>query len=139
MTLNLLPLIRICYYSLHLQIPLSQVLSFANNNALEHNTNNTIEHGSSQPSMQKQRGQCGVTIDYCKWYQQVPLSWWPMTQLDQRIKKSNGSTIMSTLDIASGFWTIPVHPHDQHKLAYTFGNRQYTFTRCPFGYSNSPA
>ncbi len=31
-----------------------------NNTTLEHNTNNTIKHGSSQPSMQKQRGQCGV-------------------------------------------------------------------------------
>ncbi len=56
-TLNVLPVIRICDYSLHLQIPLSQVLSFA---IIIHNTNNTIEHGSSQPSMQKQRGQCGV-------------------------------------------------------------------------------
>ncbi|KAL1247998.1 hypothetical protein QQF64_023374 [Cirrhinus molitorella] len=28
---------------------------------------------------------------------------------------------------ASGFWTIPVHLEDQHKLAFTFSNRQYTF------------
>ncbi len=28
---------------------------FCYNNTLEHNTNNTIKHGSSQPSMQKQR------------------------------------------------------------------------------------
>ncbi len=56
-----------------------------------------------------------------------------------RIPKIKGSTILSTLDVASGFWTIPVHPDDQHKLAFTFGNRQYTFTRCPFGYANSPA
>ena len=62
-----------------------------------------------------------------------------MTQLDQEIPKIKGATILSTLDVASGFWTIPVHPEDQHKLAFTFGNRQYTFTRCPFGYANSPA
>ncbi len=62
-----------------------------------------------------------------------------MTQLDQKIPKIKGSTILSTLDVASGFWTIPVHPDDPHTLAFTFGNRQYTFTRCPFGYANSPA
>ncbi len=62
-----------------------------------------------------------------------------MIQLDQEIPKIKGSTILSTLDVASGFWTIPVHPDDQHKLAFTFGNRQYTFTQCPFGYANSPA
>ncbi len=54
-------------------------------------------------------------------------------------KKIKGSMILSTLDVASGFWTIPVQPEDQHKLAFTFCNRQYTFTRCPFGYANSPA
>ncbi len=62
-----------------------------------------------------------------------------MAQLDQEIPKIKGSTILSTLDVASGFWTILVHPDDQPKLAFTFGNRQYTFTRCPFGYANSPA
>ncbi len=62
-----------------------------------------------------------------------------MTQLDQEIPKIKGSTILSTLNFASGFWTIPVHPDDQHKLSFTFGNRQYTFPRCPFGYANSPA
>ncbi len=62
-----------------------------------------------------------------------------MSHMSQEIPKIKGSTILSTLDVASGFWTIPVHPDDQHKLAFTFGNRQYTFTRCPFGYANSPA
>ncbi len=87
----------------------------------------------------KPNGKWRPTIDYRKLNQQVPLSRWPMTQLDQEIPKIKGSTILSTLDVASGFWTIPVHPDDQHKLAFTFGNRQYTFTRCPFGYANSPA
>ncbi len=84
-------------------------------------------------------GKCQPTIDYHKLNQQVPLSRWPMTQLDQEIQKIKGSTILFTLDVATGFWTIPVHPDDQHKLAFTFSNRQYTFTRCPFGYANSPA
>ncbi len=79
------------------------------------------------------------TIDYRTLNQQVPFSRWPMTQLDEEIPKIKGSTILSTLDVASGFWTIPVHPDDQHKLAFTFGNQQYTFPRCPFSYANSPA
>ncbi len=79
------------------------------------------------------------TIDYRKFNQQVPLSRWPMTQLDQEIPNIKGSMILSTLNVTSGFWTIPAHPDDQHKLAFTFGNRQYTFIQCPFGYANSPA
>ncbi|KAL1258951.1 hypothetical protein QQF64_009528 [Cirrhinus molitorella] len=87
----------------------------------------------------KPNGKWRPTIDYRKLNQQVPLSRWPMTQLEQEIPRIRGATIFFTLDVASGFWTIPVHPEDQHKLAFTFGNRQYTFTRCPFGYANSPA
>lgn len=87
----------------------------------------------------KPNGKWRPTIDYRKLNQQVPLSRWPMTQLEQELPRIKGATIFSTLDVASGFWTIPVHPADQHKLAFTFGSRQYTFTRCPFGYANSPA
>ncbi|KAI5606934.1 hypothetical protein C0J50_7488 [Silurus asotus] len=87
----------------------------------------------------KPNGKWRPTIDYRKLKEQVPLSRWPMTQLEQEIPRIKGATIFSTLDVASGFWTIPVHPDDQHKLAFTFCNQQYTFTRCPFGYANSPA
>ncbi len=47
-----------------------------------------------------------------------------MAQFDQEIQKIKGSTILSTLDVASRLWTIPVHPDDQHKLAFTFGQSQ---------------
>ncbi len=87
----------------------------------------------------KPNGKWRATVDYRKLNQQVPLSRWPMTQLDQEIPKIKGLTILSTLNVASGFWTIDLHPNDQHKLAFTFGNRQYTFTHCPFSYANSPA
>ena len=62
-----------------------------------------------------------------------------MTQLDQELPKVRDAKYFSTLDVASGFWTIPVQVADQHKLAFTFAERRYTFTRCPFGYANSPA
>ncbi len=52
----------------------------------------------------KPNGKWRPTIDYRKLNQQVPLSRWPMTQLDQEIPKIKGSTILSTLDVASGFW-----------------------------------
>ncbi|KAL6487878.1 hypothetical protein MHYP_G00045040 [Metynnis hypsauchen] len=87
----------------------------------------------------KPNGKWRLTIDYRKLNQQVPLSRWPMTQLEQDLPKVRNAKYFSTIDVASGFWTIPVHVADQHKLAFTFARRQYTFTRCPFGYANSPA
>jgi len=60
-----------------------------------------------------------------------------MTQLEQELPRVKDAKYFSTLDMASGFWTIPVHAKDQHKLAFTFASRQYTFTRSPFGYASS--
>lgn len=87
----------------------------------------------------KPNGKWRLTIDYRQLNKQVPLSRWPMIHLDQELAKVKDAKFFSTADVASGFWTMRVDPADQHKLAFSFGNRQMTFNRCPFGYSNSPA
>uniref|UniRef100_A0A8C6LWT6 ribonuclease H n=1 Tax=Nothobranchius furzeri TaxID=105023 RepID=A0A8C6LWT6_NOTFU len=89
--------------------------------------------------VKKPNGKWRLTIDYRQLNKQVPLSRWPMARLEQDLPRVKDAKYFSTLDIASGFWMIPVHESDQHKLAFSFANRQYTFTQCPFGYSNSPA
>ncbi len=60
--------------------------------------------------VQKPNGKWRPTIDYRKLNQQVPLLRWRMTKLDQEIPKIKGSMILSTLDVASGFWTVPAPP-----------------------------
>lgn len=51
----------------------------------------------------KPHGKWRPTIDYRKLNQQVPLSQWPMTQLDQELPKIKCATILSILDVALGF------------------------------------
>ena len=80
----------------------------------------------------KPSGKWHLTIDYRQLNKQVPLSRWPMILLDQELAVTNGK-YFSTVD---GCWTMKVDPVDQHKLAFSFGNRQFTWNRCPFGYSN---
>lgn len=62
-----------------------------------------------------------------------------MIHLDQELAKVKGAHFFSTVGMANRFWTIRVDPADQYKLAFSFGNQQYTWNHCPFGYSNSPA
>ena len=45
----------------------------------------------------------------------------------------------TTLDLASGFWQIPLDPRTKHKTAFTTCHGNYEFNRLPFGLSNSPA
>lgn len=44
----------------------------------------------------------------------------------------------SVIDISNAFFSIPVHPDSQFWFAFTFQGKQYTWTRLPQGYCESP-
>lgn len=87
----------------------------------------------------KPTGKWRLTIDYRQLNKTVPLSRWPMAEIDHGLNQIKGAKVLTTMDLANGFWTMPVKETDQYKLAFTFDGIQYTWNRCPFGYSNSPA
>ncbi|XP_030076362.1 LOW QUALITY PROTEIN: uncharacterized protein LOC115481414, partial [Microcaecilia unicolor] len=44
----------------------------------------------------------------------------------------------SVIDLANCFFAIQLHPESQDRFAFTFQDKQYTFTRLPQGFHNSP-
>lgn len=44
----------------------------------------------------------------------------------------------STLDMASGFWQVPLDPKTRHKAAFVVPSGIYEFNRMPFGLKNAP-
>ena len=46
--------------------------------------------------------------------------------------------LFSTLDLASGFWQVPLDPKTKHKTAFVTRNGTYEFNRLPFGLKNAP-
>ena len=47
-------------------------------------------------------------------------------------------TIFSALDVSNGFFSVPIDQRDQVRFAFTCDGQQYTFTRLPQGYLDSP-
>ncbi len=45
----------------------------------------------------------------------------------------------STLDLASGFWQLPLDPSTAHKTAFATHSGVYQFKKLPFGLRNSPS
>jgi len=47
----------------------------------------------------------------------------------------------SALDLASGYWQVPMHEADEHKTTFTCHNNKglYYYKRMPFGLKNAPA
>ena len=44
----------------------------------------------------------------------------------------------TVLDLASGFWQLPLHPDSRHKSSFVKQQGQYQWNNLPFGLSNSP-
>ncbi|KAG6925552.1 Pr gag-pro-pol, partial [Chelydra serpentina] len=48
------------------------------------------------------------------------------------------ATYFTVIDLCSAIFSIPIHPDSQYLFAFTFQGLQYTWTRLPQGYTESP-
>ena len=46
---------------------------------------------------------------------------------------------MSTLDLAAGFWTLPIKEEDKHLTAFVTHRQKYEFNYLPFGIQSGPS
>ena len=44
----------------------------------------------------------------------------------------------TVIDLCSAFFSIPLHEQSRYLFAFTYGGKQYTYTRLPQGYRESP-
>ncbi len=57
---------------------------------------------------------------------------------DEITAKLSGATVFSSLDAASGFWQIPLHPDSCKLTTFITPFGRYCFKRLPFGISSAP-
>ena len=64
----------------------------------------------------KKSGELHICIDYCQLNKQTVKDAYPLPLPDEVQDKLAGCTVFRTLNLHSGYWQLPVAPHDQHSV-----------------------
>jgi hypothetical protein len=87
----------------------------------------------------KKDGSFRVCVDFRKLNSVTVPDCYPLPRIDDVLHAARQNFYMSTLDLKSGFWQVPVRPEDRDKTAFVTPFGLYRFLRMPFGLRNSPA
>uniref|UniRef100_A0A8C8SJ05 ribonuclease H n=1 Tax=Pelusios castaneus TaxID=367368 RepID=A0A8C8SJ05_9SAUR len=81
-----------------------------------------------------------LTVDYRELNKVAPRMAPVVAKFQEIITAINaGAKWFSVLDLANAFFSIQVDKRDAYKLAFTFLDRQLTFSRLPQGFHNAPS
>ena len=88
----------------------------------------------------KKDGTNQICIDYRKLNKITTKDAYPLPRIGQTIDGLQGAGYFSSLDLAIGYWQLPVAEKDRPKTAFcTPDGGLYEIVRLPFGLTNAPA
>ena len=89
--------------------------------------------------VRKKDGSLRFCIDYRALNSVTKADTFPLPRIDDLLDQLGRSKYFSTLDLASGFWQIKVHPKSREKTAFVTPQGLYEFKVMPFGLTNAPS
>ena len=90
--------------------------------------------------VRKSNGKLRLCVDYRALNAKTHKDAYPLPRIDEALDALNGAKYFCSLDLAHGFYQIPVEERDIEKTAFRVGTGGlYEFTRMPFGLCNAPA
>lgn len=64
---------------------------------------------------------------------------YPLPRIEEQIDQLSGANFFSSLDMASGFHQISIHPDSVQRTAFVTLDGQYEYLAMPFGLRNAPS
>ena len=86
----------------------------------------------------KHDGSYRLCIDYRKLNSVTVKDAQPLPRSDDILESLGGAKWFSCLDLASGYWQVPVAKRDRPKTAFVTHRGQFQWTCLPFGVTNGP-
>ncbi|XP_054734546.1 uncharacterized protein LOC129242007 [Anastrepha obliqua] len=99
----------------------------------------TSEYAAPVVLVSKKDGTKRICCDYRKINEKIVRDNFPMTLIDEVLEQLQGANIFTTLDLANGFFHVPIEPSSRKYTAFVTHGGQFEFCYAPFGICNSPA
>ena len=89
--------------------------------------------------VRKKDGSIRLCVDYRKLNAQSKVDAYPMPRIEDILDRVGKANFITTLDLAQGYWQVPVADEDRHKTAFTSRFGLYQFCVMPYGLNGAPA
>jgi hypothetical protein len=89
--------------------------------------------------VKKKNGKYRLCVDYRALNNKTIKERYPMPIIEDQISRLADKKYFTALDLASGYYQIPISLDSRHLTAFVTPDGQYEFTRMPFGLANAPA
>ena len=89
--------------------------------------------------VRKKDGSHRFCVDYRRLNAVTKQDTYPIPRISDLLDQLGESSYFSTLDLASGFWQIKVHPNSRERTAFIAPQGLFEFRVMPFGLCNAPA
>lgn len=86
----------------------------------------------------KPDGSLRMCVDYRKLNQVTKDDVYPLPYIEDVLDRLGKSSIFSTMDVASGFWQVPMHPASIEKTAFCTRDGLWEWLVMPMGLRNAP-
>lgn len=87
----------------------------------------------------KKTGGYRMCVDFRSLNRKTKKDHFPMPRIDDQLDMLNGNKYYTSLDLASGYYQIPLRAECRHLTAFVTPDGLYQFKKMPFGLVNSPA
>lgn len=89
--------------------------------------------------VKKKTGEKRICVDYRALNRKTKKDHYPLPRVEDQLDLLAGNTLFTSLDLASGYYQIPIAEESRDKTAFVTPDGQFEYNRMPFGLVNAPS